>query len=549
MQIVNTFSGAFASLSFIANQGKLYKTNDCFRSRRLDRSLHNVSSESVFQEAEELISELPKQVAVKPPPFERIHESLIRRDKNYVESEPPFPDESSNSSLQANRIKTIIQTSFGIRENLDEQEKTEIKQPQQKVKKKYGPGRPLSMKIWMNIGTNDLITRCKRARKFIEDGIPVMFKIEGQGATANYMTHAQVIVNTAMSVLSDVAKLGGGLQQHANFLSQIFNPIEGLKRGSNAKESAGSAPRDVVTGKGRRVNKDYQPSVSSSTGQPSDIDESDHTNVQTNYNGCNGKAGAETYEPVLDGGKITRNKGKRSPVNSEDDAVVIHGLPSLNDVYFHTTEDEKHGRYASKDEDNLAKSADEHNSGEKGNLQWMDANKRGRKKNDASKFMTIEKKDGVDKTEQPPSTVKNDAMLKRFMAMRNGTTNQGYSMHASPANLPPTPPVLNPFQAMQPGMQQYDMPLPVAPPPPPPYMVPYDTPQTYQEFPWQHANPMYRRSQPSQYRQAGKWLPEQEMGVPSLPKTPAAAAEPRQKSANPAANSKSRWIKLDKNKS
>ncbi|KAK1938573.1 Translation initiation factor IF-3 domain- containing protein [Babesia divergens] len=572
MQLVNTCGSVLASLSFVTNHGKVYINSEVFKSTRFDSSMHNINSDSVFQEAEELISELPRQVPSNQMPFSNIHDAIVPIDRRFVLNKGPNSDDRPVVKAMPERnIRRIIKANLGLSNTEDNYRSDKTKRTQSQSKKKYGPGRPLSMKIWMNIGTNDLITRCKRARKFIEDGIPVMFKIEGQGATSNYMTHAQVIVNTAMSVLSDVAKLGGGLQQHANFLSQIFNPI------AKPKDNTSDAKKNLDRPKDDRKTEHESEEHMEGFRSP-------ECNGSTEHQGLNKEKivdkGADKWIDLTPGSQPIESNGQSlTPFNAdESDSEMLISTSSLTeepDKPLNAYKMQANGEIESmKDatapdihretesvshetppkppviqpthQMNTKECSSSSKSDSKG--YWMDVNESVKAKQNSvsSKYMTIDKPGQIQQTEKAPSTVKNDAMLQRFLAMRSGERGSSHenfaTEHMAPAsqNVIPTPPMVPTIPIVPQGSYPYEA-VPAT------LMKPFEDQPSYgQKFPWQHRSSTFRAAPSTPYKYGRKWYASGDINHVPVPKAPA-FPPPTLGPTKPASASKSRWMTLDKN--
>lgn len=582
MQLVNTCGGFLVSLSFIANRGKIPSSNETLRIRRTKRNSQNYGAENVFQEAEELMSEMPMQAPFHSTPVSRIHEPSSPLDGSCIYNEDlKLDDTAPLRSLGTKKIRNIIESSLGMSKRRDDKKPsnrppTPPPTPPAKVKNKYGPGRPLSMKIWMNIGTNDLITRCRRAKKFIEDGIPVMFKIEGQGATTNYITHAQVIVNTAMSVLSGVARLGGGLQQHANFLSQIFNPIDKPK--SNKRDViASSATSFVDCDTENRQETTNEEGYDLDNQEPSDYEDSPSNAADDWEDPCTETSSLEDEEST----HVLQNQlniDSRPPVTPFQ--KKSRNTEDIPQPFVHSTSKLKENRYITLDKGDKATTVNEGGPKEtymsigyisksapgtqrgpygKGDRQestdkyWMDkAEKAKTTKEEDKKFITIKKSPTSQRDGSVPSTIKNDAMLQRFMAMRTGSAPKVSGTFgvkptitaASPIPVPAqaSPPVAPPAPVMPAVMPQYEFPQHS-----PSYVSSYEEPQPFQKYQWQPASNVYGVNPTPSYPLAPNWTPPSDPRSFDAPKSPVVPPPPKAgKIPNPGTHPRSRWITLDK---
>ncbi|GFE54565.1 translation initiation factor IF-3, putative [Babesia ovis] len=442
MQLYTTSGGLFASLSFVTNPRSVSVTNKTRSIARCNTYAGGINADSVFREAEELISELPANAPMPVAPnFASIRNTLIPlQQPPYEEPKADFGQRWNSNRVGERAIRQIIQSSFGRGNSHQQNEVFEQRAPTKKSVK-HGPGRPVHMKIWMNIGTNDLLTRCKRARKFLEDGIPVAFKIEGQGQTANYMTHAKVIVNTAISVLGDVAKLGGGLQQHSNCLSQIFNPL-------------------------KKVNKEeLPPSAQSST-----VSERSNTNQMKQTDNEEYRA-TEKSPPFLQNSLPTTDKEKMDCLDDGITDTPIELTGDAHDTYNSDPMEQKEitrnmtepkpSRWKVKEYKEEPVKDDSGKGGDTAMDKATTVDSSGNNKALPSKFMTIDKTNEEKGLNKNVATTKNDEMMKRFLAMRAGNEVQ--------ANMPP------PLPPVRPMVPSVIPPAPVMPPPliPPVGLPPY----------------------------------------------------------------------------
>ncbi|CDR95090.1 hypothetical protein, conserved [Babesia bigemina] len=602
MQLIAACGGILASYSFVANLGRMNATMPR-RHPMCAMRLGGINSSSVFKEAEELLSELPAQTTVPPSPLKHRREMLTPKYSNVTQDAGSVEDDDWYTNDVAKRnIQNIINSTIGGRRNTNRQHAAgkAVQQPK-KNRKKYGPGKPVDMKIWMNIGTNDLLTRCKRARKFLEDGIPIMFKIEGQGHAENYMTHGRLIVNTAMSVLSDVAKLGGDLQIHTNFLSQIFNPLVTVKRNASTQH-VDAKHRDAVevpgSVTGSMVNGLSEPS--GRTGMTRTVEpakpatQGPHGTIPTVWGQKNVQhLSATTFKPD---GSTGRSGGVNQRWTEAADACYSDSrLPPVHGYDNTTPNDHSHFARSAPQTGiftattvQTTRDAARHNAPESYQLanstlavetrisdgetmvQLKSQNSGGNaehagvpdpkltqvkgvgKDKSASKFMTIEKPTQVLTANTSP-TANNDVMLKRFIEMRSGTMPR-------PAAAPPVPNVM--ANAPPPPVQS------AASNPIPPYVtqlqrprieVPYVSHQTIHHpynggYAGQNYNFAYERasrpmplaqSPPAPVNSETRWP---YTSNPSRSTTPAVTNTQRlsigtEKTGNGA---KSRWIVLDK---
>ncbi|EDO06208.1 Translation initiation factor IF-3 C-terminal domain family protein [Babesia bovis T2Bo] len=543
MKLITTSGGFIASYSFITN-----RRTPCYTSNAADKTQHSVgaighNTDSVFREAEELMAELPLSQSMSiAQNIANMRSALMMPAQQMPMEDNKYNDDKRwyGKKVGERQIRKIIGASLGRQYSKYDQHEVVAPKPTPKKVPKHGPGRPVDMKIWMNIGTNDLLTRCKRARKFLEDGIPVTFKIEGQGQTSNYITHAKIIVNTAIGVLGDVAKLGGDLQHHNNCLSQIFNPLNKVKK----------APIPAASSPINNMNKDIHGERKINGGN----DDKYGMNV-TKMEGST----STFIEPEME-------SSNECAVTEENDLEPLSYKPSLPDLTQHDNSnceslmsdplknhvDSGHfksivnGDKSTNESSSKWKVIKEKEEATNVNsmLGYADAT-RGPCKENSSKFITIEKS-AQNNTAKSASTSKNDEMMKRFLEMRASNHIKAKEPKQYPIDQPRVPNVNIPVRMIEPPLvtnrsAHVYRPVVNGYPPRIPYAPHTQIPAQYgSEFVTQPPTPVYPNLAIN-YPEPSKSHLQQPIIHPTAPGIPVTS----HRDTNPKA-AKSRWIVLNK---